>query len=145
MTADLNFNSQFADNLRHFILEKRGVGCKYKVEAATIRQFDEYVCSSGYEGMAISKELFEEWTNRRSYEREKTAKTGLIFSRSSASISSASVVRHIFRFHPSGFAGMYRTVRTFLRIRSCSVFWNAQKICPEVCSEKQSFICCSLY
>lgn len=72
MTADLNFRSQFSDNLRDFILEKRGVGCKYKVEAATLRQFDEYVCSSGYEGMAISKELFEEWTNRRSYEREKT-------------------------------------------------------------------------
>ena len=36
MTADLNFNSQFADNLRDFILEKRGVGCKYKVEAATL-------------------------------------------------------------------------------------------------------------
>ena len=55
MTADLNFRSQFSDNLRDFILEKRGVGCKYKVEAATLRQFDEYVCSSGYEGMAISR------------------------------------------------------------------------------------------
>ena len=31
---------------------------------------------------------------------KKPAKTGLIFSRSSASISSASVVRHIFHFHP---------------------------------------------
>ena len=72
MTSDLNFNSQFADGLRGFILEKRGLGCKYKTEAATLRLFDEYVCSSGYKGMEISKELFEEWTNRRSYEREKT-------------------------------------------------------------------------
>ena len=72
MTSDLNFNSQFADGLRGFILEKRGLGCKYKAEAATLRLFDEYVCSSGYEGLEISKELFERWTNRRSYEREKT-------------------------------------------------------------------------
>ena len=59
MTSDLNFNSQFADGLRGFILEKRGLGCKYKAEAATLRLFDEYVCSSGYEGLEISKELFE--------------------------------------------------------------------------------------
>ena len=59
MTYDLNFNSQFADGLRGFILEKRGLGCKYKAEAATLRLFDEYVCSSGYEGLEISKELFE--------------------------------------------------------------------------------------
>ncbi len=72
MTSDLNFNSQFADGLRGFILEKRGLRCKYKAEAATLRLFDEYVCSSGYEGLEISKELFERWTNRRSYEREKT-------------------------------------------------------------------------
>ena len=26
MTSDLNFNSQFADGLRGFILEKRGAG-----------------------------------------------------------------------------------------------------------------------
>ena len=37
MTSDLNFNSQFADGLRGFILEKRGLGCKYKAEAATLR------------------------------------------------------------------------------------------------------------
>lgn len=72
MTSDLNFNSQFADGLRGFILEKRGLRCKYKAEAATLRLFDEYVCSSGYEGLEMSKELFERWTNRRSYEREKT-------------------------------------------------------------------------
>lgn len=72
MTSDLNFNSQFADDLRGFILEKRGLGCKYKIEAATLRLFDEYVCSSGYKSEEITKELFESWTNRRPYEREKT-------------------------------------------------------------------------
>ena len=145
MTADLNFNSQFADNLRDFILEKRGVGCKYKVEAATLRQFDEYVCSSGYEGMAISKELFEEWTNRRSYEREKTCETR-------ANILTQ-FCKYIVRIGGQAYIPLpsqrlrrdVSSVRTFLRMRSCSIFWNAQKICPEVCSEKQSFICCSLY
>ena len=43
MTSDLNFNSQFADGLRGFILEKRELGCKYKAEAAALRLFDEYV------------------------------------------------------------------------------------------------------
>lgn len=71
MTADLNFNAQLADGLRGFILEKRGLGYKYKIGAATLRLFDEYVCSSGYEGAEIAKELFERWTNRRPYEREK--------------------------------------------------------------------------
>lgn len=72
MTSDLNFSSQFSGNLRSFILEKRGLGCKYKVEAASLRIFDEYVRESGYTGTGISKDLFESWTNRRLYEREKT-------------------------------------------------------------------------
>lgn len=72
MTSDLNFSSQFAGNLRSFILEKRGLGCKYKAEAASLRLFDEYVGKSGYVGTGISKDLFESWTNRRPHEREKT-------------------------------------------------------------------------
>lgn len=72
MTSDLNFSSQFSGNLRGFILEKRGLGCKYKVEAASLRLFDEYVRESGYTGTGISKDLFERWTNRRLHEREKT-------------------------------------------------------------------------
>lgn len=72
MTSDLNFSSQFSGNLRSFILEKRGLGCKYKVEAASLRLFDEYVRESGYTGTGISKDLFERWTNRRLHEREKT-------------------------------------------------------------------------
>lgn len=75
MTSDLNFSSQFADNFRSFILEKRGLGCKYKVEAASLRLFDEYVRESGYTGTGISKDLFERWTNRRLNEREKPVKT----------------------------------------------------------------------
>ncbi len=72
MTSDLNFSSQFAGYLRSFILEKRGLGCKYKVEASSLRLFDEYVRESGYAGTGISKDLFERWTNRRPHEREKT-------------------------------------------------------------------------
>lgn len=72
MASDLNFSSQFAGYLRSFILEKRGLGCKYKVEAASLRLFDEYVRESGYAGTGISKGLFESWTNRRPHEREKT-------------------------------------------------------------------------
>lgn len=72
MTDDLIFKSQFSETLKSFILEKRGLGYKYHVEAATLRIFDEYVCTSGYCGAGISKELFENWTNRRPHEREKT-------------------------------------------------------------------------
>jgi integrase len=72
MTSDLNFSSQFAGNLRSFILEKRGLGCKYKAEAASLRLFDEYVGKSRCIGAGISKDLFEGWTNRRPHEREKT-------------------------------------------------------------------------
>ena len=72
MNSDLNFNSQFSDYFHNFILEKRGLGCKYETEAAALRLFDRYVCKSGYVGTGISKALFENWTNRRPYEREKT-------------------------------------------------------------------------
>ncbi len=72
MDSDLSFNSQFSGYLRSFILEKRGLGCKYKAEAASLHLFDEYVGESGYTDIDISKELFEGWTNRRPYEREKT-------------------------------------------------------------------------
>lgn len=72
MTSDLNFSSQFAGYLRSFILEKRGLGCKYKVEASSLRLFDKYVRESGYAGTGISKDLFERLTNRRPHEREKT-------------------------------------------------------------------------
>ncbi len=72
MNSDLNFNSQFSDYFCSFILEKRGLGCKYETEAAALRLFDRYVCESGYVGTEISKALFENWTNRRPYEREKT-------------------------------------------------------------------------
>ena len=72
MDSDLNFSSQFSDYLRSFILEKRGLGCKYKTEAASLRLFDEYVRESGYADTEISKDFFERWTNRRPYEREKT-------------------------------------------------------------------------
>ncbi len=46
MNSDLNFNSQFAGYFYSFILEKRGLGCKYKAEAAALRLFDRYVCES---------------------------------------------------------------------------------------------------
>ncbi len=72
MADDLIFKSQFSEMLKAFVLEKRGLGCKYQVEAATLRLFDEYVYTSGYCGVEISKELFEDWTNRRPHEREKT-------------------------------------------------------------------------
>lgn len=72
MNSDLNFNSQFSDYFRSFILEKRGLGYKYTAEAASLRLFDQYICESGYMGAEISKALFENWTNRRPYEREKT-------------------------------------------------------------------------
>lgn len=145
MTADLNFNSQFADNLRDFILEKEEWAVNTK---SRLLHYDNSMSMCAVLDMRAwqyPKNYLKNGRTVDSMKEKKPAKTGLIFSRSSASISSASVVRHIFHFHPSGFAGMYRTVRTFLRMRSCSVFWNAQKICPEVCSEKQSFICCSLY
>ena len=47
MNPDLNFSSQFSDYFHNFILEKRGLGCKYKAEAATLMLFDKYVCESG--------------------------------------------------------------------------------------------------
>ena len=72
MNFDLNFNSQFSDYFRSFILAKRGLGCKYETEAAALSLFDRYVCESGYVSTEISKTLFENWTNRRPYEREKT-------------------------------------------------------------------------
>ena len=72
MNSDLNFNSQFSDYFCSFTLEKRGLGCKYETEAAALRLFDRYVCESGYVGAGISKALFENWTNRSPYEREKT-------------------------------------------------------------------------
>ena len=56
MNSDLNFNSQFAGYFYSFILEKRGLGCKYKAEATALRLFDRYVCESGYVGTEISKE-----------------------------------------------------------------------------------------
>lgn len=72
MAVDLNFYSQFAGDLHSFVLEKRGLGCKYKAEAASLRLFDEYMRESGYADTEISKALFESWANRRPYEREKT-------------------------------------------------------------------------
>ncbi len=72
MVDDLIFKSQFSELLKAFILEKRGLGYKYHVETATLRRFDEYVYTSEYCGVEISKELFEDWTNRRPHEREKT-------------------------------------------------------------------------
>ena len=36
MTDDLIFKSQFSETLKSFILEKRGLGYKYHVEAATL-------------------------------------------------------------------------------------------------------------
>lgn len=59
MNSDLNFNSQFADYFHSFILEKRGLGCKYETEAAALKLFDKYVCESGYADTGISKTLFE--------------------------------------------------------------------------------------
>ena len=55
MNSDLNFNSQFSDYFCRFILEKRGLGCKYETEAAALRLFDRYVCESGYVGTGISR------------------------------------------------------------------------------------------
>lgn len=72
MKDDLIFKSQFSEMLKSFILEKRGLGYKYHAETAALRLFDEYVCTSGYCGVGISKDLFENWTNRRPHEREKT-------------------------------------------------------------------------
>lgn len=72
MTSDLNFTSQFAELLRDFILEKRGLGYKYKAEAASLLRFDKYVIATGYSETGISKDFFERWAYRRPHEREKT-------------------------------------------------------------------------
>ena len=55
MNSDLNFNSQFSDYFHNFILEKRGLGCKYETEAAALRLFDRYVCKSGYGQYILGK------------------------------------------------------------------------------------------
>lgn len=144
MTSDLNFNSQFADGLRGFILEKRGLRCKYKAEAATLRLFDEYVCSSGYEGLEMSKELFERWTNRRSYEREKTCEN--------RANTLTQFCKYIVRmggqaYIPLASQRLRRDVsyRPYIFTNEeLSRFLECTKNMPGSIQRKQSFICCSL-
>ena len=144
MTSDLNFNSQFADGLRGFILENGGWAASTKPRPL------HYDCSMNMcvvldmKGWKYPKNYLKDGRIVDPMKEKRPAKTGLILSLNSVSILSAWVVRHISLLHPSGFVGMYLTVRTFLRTRSYPVFWNALKICLEVYREKQSFICCSL-
>ena len=72
MNNDLTFHSQFGDRISLFISEKRALGYKYCAEAGYLKNFDQFVCRLGYTEDAISKELFDQWTNRRFHEREKT-------------------------------------------------------------------------
>lgn len=68
----LCFESQFAQELTGFIREKQGLGNKYICEMRNLWHFDKFVKENGFQENTITKEIFEAWTSKRIYERDKT-------------------------------------------------------------------------
>lgn len=55
-----------------FIREKQGLGNKYICEMRNLWHFDKFVKENGFQENTITKEIFEAWTSKRIYERDKT-------------------------------------------------------------------------
>lgn len=68
----LIFKSPFASSLVGFIKEKQGMGRKYICEASNLHTFDQFVIEQGFSSQIITKKIFNEWTAKRIYERDKT-------------------------------------------------------------------------
>lgn len=64
----VNFIGPFADICRAYIKNKRALGCKYNVNETYLKQFDSFCIGKARPGDPITKELFEEWTQKRDYE-----------------------------------------------------------------------------
>lgn len=75
MNSNYGFESQFRNAFTDFINEKRGLGFTYVPELNSLLRFDRYIIDSGYDGMTITRELFETASARKPYESERTYET----------------------------------------------------------------------
>lgn len=66
------FSGPFAEQCTQYIQMNRHLGYKYKIEEVYLRQFDNSVIGKAEKGDPLTKELFEEWIQKREYESVTT-------------------------------------------------------------------------
>lgn len=63
-----SFEGPFSERCMEYIQLHRNLGYKFKIEETYLRQFDKFALDIAADGNYITKELFEEWTQKRNYE-----------------------------------------------------------------------------
>jgi integrase len=64
----VTFTGPFANICRAYIQKNRALGYKYNINETYLKQFDSFCIGKVQPGDPITKELFEEWTQKRDYE-----------------------------------------------------------------------------
>lgn len=113
MNSDLNFSSLFSDYFRSFILEKRGLGCKYRTEVAALRLFDQYICESGYMGTEIPKNYLKAGQIVDLTKEKRPVKTALTSCPNSVNLLFVWEDAHISRLSRKGFIEIFLTPYIF--------------------------------
>ncbi len=67
-----SFWSVFAPHIRDFISLKRSLGYKYEEEERTLHTFDQFILDQGYTNPELTKEITDQWADRRHNEAELT-------------------------------------------------------------------------
>ena len=67
-----SFEGPFSERCMEYIQLHRNLGYKFKIEETYLRQFDKYAFDITADGNYITKELFDEWTQKRNYESTAT-------------------------------------------------------------------------
>jgi integrase len=64
----VTFTGPFADICHAYLQKNRALGYKYNINETYLKQFDSFCIGKAQPGDPITKELFEEWTQKRDYE-----------------------------------------------------------------------------
>ncbi len=67
-----SFWSVFAPHINDFISLKRSLGYKYEEEERTLHTFDQFILDQGYTSPGLTKEISDQWADRRHNEAELT-------------------------------------------------------------------------
>jgi integrase/recombinase XerD len=105
--SNLIYKSILAHDFYNFVQMKRNLGYKYTSAVYIVRDLDTFLCSKSINTPLLTKELCEEWMQRRPHEAESTHKgrcTVLIeFSRFMGDIGKPSFIPRMPRIQPRGF------------------------------------------
>jgi integrase/recombinase XerD len=70
--SNKSFWSVFAPHINDFISLKRSLGYKYEVEERTLHTFDQFILNQGHTSLGLTKEISDQWGDRRHNEAELT-------------------------------------------------------------------------